>query len=551
MKRPFFRQPATISAHEAASLEMLREKLLSRILAASLFLGVISFLIILPGRIQGHEWWVIFLFSIVLLGLAAVTLLPKIRYRTRVAYLVLGIFLVGQVTLIADGLYGSGRMFLLAVPIATGLLFGVQGSFLALSISLLIFIVTGLLMVGGMGSGSLLASGVENTSLDAWMKAGASFAFVSTVMTGSLAFILQSLDTSINKEKRLVGDLENERARLEHRVLQRTQDLEHRLVYTRAAAEVIRTVGGYLKSEQLLPKIVQLVQERFNLYFVGVFLLDEQRHLALLKAGSGEAGTAMLENGYQLQVNETSTVGWSIHHKQPRLAFDVGFEAVRFNYPFLPMTRSELSLPLVGGRGVFGALMIQSTEVNAFDQEDLTTFQGIADVLATAMENARLFEQLEQSLEEIQTLHRQYIQDAWKDVTRAVENRQFLTSETGTAPASDGYPVDIPIKLRDQEIGVLTLEMDRPNLTAEEQALVEAVTTQAAVALENVRLLEKNQRQAGYERLLADISRKARSSTDLETILRVTVKELGQVLGASDGVIHLEIPETTDEEVRL
>jgi GAF domain-containing protein len=551
MKRPFFRQPATISAHEAASLDVLREKTLSRILAASLFLGMISFLITLPGRIQGKEWWVIFLFSIVLVGLAAVTLLPNIQYRTRAVYLILGILFVGLVTLIVDGLYGSGRVFLLAFPIATGLLFGVPGSFLALTISLFLFIAPGFLMIGGMGAGTLLVSSVENTSLDAWLKAGASFAFVSTVMTGSLATILHELESSINKEKRLVGDLETERARLDHRVLQRTQDLEHRLVYTRAAAEVIRSVGGYLRSEQLIPKIVQLVQERFNLYFVGVFLVDEQRQWALLKAGSGEAGTAMMENGYQLQVNETSSVGWAIHHKQPRLAFDVGFEAVRFNNPFLPMTRSELSLPLAGGQGVFGALMIQSTEVNAFDQEDLTTFQGIADVLATALENAHLFEQLEQSLEEIQTLHRQYIREAWKDVTRVEENRQFLTSRTGPDHTSGGYPIDIPIKLRDQEIGVLTLEMDRPNLTVEEQTLVEAVTTQAAMALENVRLLEKNQHQAGYERLLSDISRKARSSTDLETILRVTVKELGQVLGASAGVIRLAIPETTDEEVRL
>jgi GAF domain-containing protein len=88
-------------------------------------------------------------------------------------------------------------------------------------------------------------------------------------------------------------------------------------------------------------------------------------------------------------------------------------------------------------------------------------------------------------------------------------------------------------------------------LTGEEQAFIEAVTTQAAVALENVRLLEKNQRQAGYERLLSDISRKARSSTDLDTILRVTIKELGQVLGATDGMIRLEIPVGGEEEVRL
>jgi GAF domain-containing protein len=550
MKRPFFRQPATVSVHEAASIDALRVKMLSRLLAASVFLGLMSFLITLPGRIHRQEWGLVILWTVVLLGLAVVALQPKIGYRLRAASLVTGILLVGLASLAVDGLYGSGRIFLLAVPIAAGLLFGVQGSFLALIVSLLVFITTGLLVLGGMGFESLLASGMENTSLNAWLKAGVSFAVVGTVMTGSLAYVLRNLEFSINKEKRLIADLESERSRLEHRVLQRTQDLEHRLAYTRAAAEVIRSVGGYLKSEQLIPRVVQLLQEGFNFYFVGVFLLDEQGHVASLLAGSGEAGVAMLENAYHLQVNETSTVGWSLQHKRSRIAVDVGFEAVRFNNPFLPMTRSELSVPLTGGKGVFGALTIQSSEVNAFDQEDVTTFQGIADVLAAALENARLFEQQEQSLEEIQALHRRYIQEAWKEVAREDEIRQFTTRVRRTTAAAEGYPIDIPIKLRDQEIGQLILEMDRPNLTAEEQAFVETVTTQAAVALETVRLLEKNQRQAGYERMLSDISRKARGSTDLETILRVTVKELGQVLGATDGVIQLEISDETDDEVR-
>jgi GAF domain-containing protein len=101
--------------------------------------------------------------------------------------------------------------------------------------------------------------------------------------------------------------------------------------------------------------------------------------------------------------------------------------------------------------------------------------------------------------------------------------------------------------LRDQKIGQLTLELDKPELTAEERDFVEAVTTQASIALENVRLLERNQRQASYERLLSDFSRKVRSSTDLDQILRVALRELGQVLRASDGIIRLEMPVEGEE----
>ena len=196
-----------------------------------------------------------------------------------------------------------------------------------------------------------------------------------------------------------------------------------------------------VKPEQILPKVVDLVKERFNYYYVGVFLLDEQSEFAVLQAGTGEAGAAMLEAGHRMAVDETSILGWSIHNQQARTAVDVGFEAVRFSNPLLPLTRSELAIPLLvsraykltggykstdlSGRWVLGAMKVHSTEANAFDQEDITVLQGIADALATALENARLFQQLERSLEEIQALNRQYLLQAWNDVTHAVENRQF------------------------------------------------------------------------------------------------------------------------------
>ena len=562
MKRSYFRQPSTVAgkgtppSNEAFSLDALRARLLSRILVVALIMGFIAFFASLPGRIQQREWGVILGFTMALGWMVVITLLPRIGYRIRAASLVLAIALVGLVTLLADGLYGSGRVYFLAVPVATGLVLSAQGSIPALILSVVVFEVTGLMMVGGIIPAPSLSPGAENINLGAWLVAGASLALVGTTITVSLTSILHGLEASLNKEKRLKGELDVERARLEHRVLQRTQDLERRLVQIRTATEIIRSIGIYLKPEQLLPKVVDLVKERFNLYYVGVFLLDEQSDFAVLHAGSGEAGAAMLEAGHQLAVDETSMVGWSIQHQQARIALDVGFEAVHFNNPLLPLTRSELALPLLGGRGVLGAMSVQSSEAKAFDQDDITVLQGIADALATALENASLFQQLERSLEEIQTLHRQYLLEAWKDVAREEENRQFSTGARKTitpdlVQASGVKEHRIPIKLRDQEIGQLTLEVDRPELTGEEQAFIEAVTTQAAVALENVRLLEKNQRQAGYERLLSDISRKARSSTDLDTILRVTIKELGQVLGATDGMIRLEIPVGGEEEVRL
>jgi len=182
-------------------------------------------------------------------------------------------------------------------------------------------------------------------------------------------------------------------------------------------------------------------------------------------------------------------------------------------------------------------------------------YKEIADDLATAIANTNLILQLEKNLEDSQKLHQQYLQEAWKEVARESENYEFSYGSKQNLPADAsqekvGSEYSFPLKLRDQEIGQLILELDKPELKDEEKTFIEAVTNQAAVALENARLIEKNQRQASYERLLSDVSRKVNSSTDLDTILQITLREIGQVMKASDGMIQLKIP-TGEEEAQL
>jgi GAF domain-containing protein len=86
-------------------------------------------------------------------------------------------------------------------------------------------------------------------------------------------------------------------------------------------------------------------------------------------------------------------VGWCVANKQARIALDVGEEAVRFENPLLPETRSEMALPLIVRGQVIGAMTVQSTQESAFSDEDVAVLQTMADQLAVAIENARLFEQ--------------------------------------------------------------------------------------------------------------------------------------------------------------
>ncbi|MEA3397564.1 MAG: GAF domain-containing protein, partial [Chloroflexota bacterium] len=159
------------------------------------------------------------------------------------------------------------------------------------------------------------------------------------------------------------------------------------------ASEVSRAVSFTLDLGELLPRMVELVRERFALYYVGIFLLDEIGRYVVLRAGTGEAGREMLAAGHKLELGGQSMIGQCVAARKARIALDVGQEAVRFDNPVLPQTRSEMALPLVSRGEAIGALTIQSAEASAFSIEDITLFQTVADQLANAIQNARLFEQ--------------------------------------------------------------------------------------------------------------------------------------------------------------
>lgn len=186
---------------------------------------------------------------------------------------------------------------------------------------------------------------------------------------------------------------------LEQRVADRTHELEQRAVQLATAADVGRAATSILDLEDLTLRVVDLVRERFGLYYAALFLIDEQNQYAVLEAGTGEAGRVMKEEGHKLEVGSLSMVGTACALRQARIALDVGAEPVRFDNPLLPHTRSEMALPLMVGDRVVGALDVQSTEQAAFTEEDITILQLVADQVAVAVENARRFSEEAEILE--------------------------------------------------------------------------------------------------------------------------------------------------------
>lgn len=183
---------------------------------------------------------------------------------------------------------------------------------------------------------------------------------------------------------------------LEDRVQERTRALQEanyalqrRAIQLEASAEVSRSITSIFNVDELLRRAVNLIRDRFGFYHAGIFLIDETGEWAVLREATGEAGAQMKAQGHRLRVEETSMVGWTALHRKPRIALDVGKDAVRFANPLLPYTRSEMTLPLMVGGRLLGVLNVQSTEEAAFDEDDIRSLQSMADQLAIAIENAR------------------------------------------------------------------------------------------------------------------------------------------------------------------
>ena len=206
-------------------------------------------------------------------------------------------------------------------------------------------------------------------------------------------------------------------------------------------------------------KSVDLLHDRFNLYYVGVFILDDANN-AVLRAGSGEAGKNMVAARHYLPADGASMIGWAITNNQTRIAQDVGAESVRFNNPYLPETRSELAIPIIRQEESLGALSIQSSAVNAFDQDDISVFEGIANALAIALENTRLFTQAQDALDEVRSLNRGYLTRAWSELANKSGSLSFTYENYQANNQLSENLVELPLSLRDQVIGSITLEME-------------------------------------------------------------------------------------------
>ena len=374
-----------------------------------------------------------------------------------------------------------------------------------------------------------------------------------------VGFLAQSFNQMARQVREFVQNLEAQ-------VVERTSALERKSKQLEAANMVTREAAHAQDVLTLLEIAVTAISEYFDLYHAGVFLLDEDREWAVLRAASSEGGRRMLLRRHRLRVGQQGIVGYVSATGLPRIALDVGEDAYWFDNPDLPDTHSEIGLPLKIGDELIGVLDVQSEQTSAFTDDDISNLQLLADQLALAIMNAQAMERMQGAVAELQMLQQDYRRQGWARVMArqrpmAYEYDQVEVYPVPPLPVPDDFYTDATkthqlvsgggvtslmstISAHDQLVGVVALTDPERTWSREELSLVQSVSEQVGLALENARLFEDAQRTAQQQALINFVLQAAAGTTEPEQALRDIAQVLAQGLGMAVGVFTYLNPES-------
>jgi len=484
--------PAYLQEHDVISIW--QEKALQLILlisSAAAWVGIVLSVLLKLNQTYPQLNNVLIIYLVVI---HVILFLRFISYKKRTHFIAILLSLGSIVLLQILGVNGTVSLVVISAPIFTAILINFRSAIFYTVISALIIALSGFGFVYNLFpypniSTNSLANPLASINWIIW----ALFTFVVLyAVSSSINQILTNYSQNAKQQIHLSKALDSERSKLAIEVDKQTKGLQARLNQLHTVAQISAEINKTLDSEDLIVKVVEMVKTSFDLYYVGIFLIDDYAEFAVLKAGSGEEGQKMIAVEHKLAVNGPSMIGWATGKKQSRIALDVGEDAVHFSNPYLPFTRSEMAIPMIGKNDrVLGAMTIQSHRQNDFDEDDILIIQNVANSLAVALENAELFQQSQKALKEIELLNQLYIKRTWNDFL--IENPElsahYEATETVLSSKEQLKTISVPIKLRNQVIGEIEIEVPASKLENFDSNLIDVLSDQIAYAMENTRLM--------------------------------------------------------------
>ncbi len=504
-------------------------------------------------RVLSEPIYLAMLVSFVALGAASIVLTRRgyVRIAAYAPLLMLTI-MMGLPTAFT-GLYNTASISLLAaVVMLGGLLLGTRGSVMGLGLAIVLLVI-------GLSRRAVVPPPELVTQRDLLETTLALMAL--TLLTYLFVRFLRTGQTEAVEGQR-----------------------EDRLKLATITTQVAQRITRRMALSNVLSSAVDQVRDSYpEIYHVQIFLLDESGKIARLVASTGEVGRLLMERQHSLPVGSQSVIGQVTASGRRVIAYAqaIGGETIHRRNELLPETAVEAAFPLRMGDRVIGALDLQSKNASTFEDDDLPIFQSLADHIAIAIDNARLYEETQRQLTEneqlvertrqtaleVERLNQQLTGRFWEDFLSRRTESPGLTinfSEHGRKDNAEWTPtlkqalrynhlvqekqdsvqlIAVPLRVRGQVIGAMEFELDQSGqLSPEDLNLIEEVGEQLGMAAENNRLFEATQRFAQREALVNEIATRLQASNNVETALNVAARSLKEALKANRVAIRLGTP---------
>ena len=317
------------------------------------------------------------------------------------------------------------------------------------------------------------------------------------------------------------------------------------LTLLKTTTELSQIALSSLDQQALLKNSADLLQNRLNLFFVGIFLIDLTREYAVLHYGTGEPGSQMLFSSYRLAIGGYSIIAKAIQSRQVKSSLENNSDLTLSENPFLLGSKNEFVLPLISRNEVIGALDIHTTEPNLFEEKTQNILTQAADILSLALQNysiEKIFPQSKQQPHLINNPSNQTLFDEKTEINITYSNPSFPQDD------STYRTHQVPIKLKDEVIGFIDIETKDKELSQDQNDFLKSISEQISIALKNASLFDQTHLQAERERKILEITSRIRSTNDSKQMLQITLEELSRNLGISKAQIVLNVPESPQKE---
>lgn len=525
-----------------------RGRFLNGVLVVICILGV--FLII--PNIPSSSISELIAFGVVYIAVLVVTITP-FPYAVKASMVIVATYFASVYTLVRFGPWSDGSLFLLATILFTSLLFDEKIDRWVFGITALSLVTVGILNITDRLA--VTEPGLPAIDIYIWLQYIVDYLIVAVIIIWALNLFKAGFKNVAEQFRTALFFVNKDRAELEERVTERTTVLTRKTEQLRAASYITRQTAEVQDLGSILNVVVNLVTDQFGFYHAGIFLMNEEGSEVILQAASSEGGERMLQRGHSFKIGAKSIVAYTAAQKKPRIALDVGTDAVFFDNPDLPNTHSEMALPLMIQDRVLGVIDIQSDQPQAFSDDDIDVLQTLADQVAIAIENTRLLEEAQTALMQIEMLTTARTREAWNQKVKEGDFAYTYTPLgllTGKSSEKSDQSLNIPISLRGQKIGSISLaRRGNAGWTDADKDMINEVAYQAGLAIDNLRLVEDATERASQEQTVGELASRFSQSSDIDSLLQIATRELGQVTDVAEVSVYIgQIPDQSPQKKR-